>query len=77
MALTKINGIDLNINIKGNGESLLLIHVLGGNQEQLDIIANPHSKHFKKITFDIRGHGQSEKPKEYTLQDHIMPQEAF
>ncbi|KFF11252.1 alpha/beta hydrolase [Chryseobacterium soli] len=71
MALTKINGIDLNINIKGNGKPLLLIHFLGGNQEQLDIIANPLSKHFKIITFDIRGHGQSEKPKEYTLQDHI------
>ena len=67
MALTKINGIDLNINTKGTGKPLLLIHVLGGNQEQLDIIANPLSKHFKIITFDIRGHGQSEKPAEYTL----------
>jgi len=71
MALTKINGIDLNINTKGNGKPLLLIHVLGGNYKQLDIITNPLSKYFKTITFDIRGHGQSEKPTEYTLQNHI------
>ena len=71
MALIKINGIDLNINTKGNGKPLLLIHGLGGNYKQLDIITNPLSKHFKTITFDIRGHGQSEKPTEYTLQDHI------
>jgi 3-oxoadipate enol-lactonase len=71
MALVKINGIDLNINIKGNGKPLLPIHVLGGHQEQLAIITNPLSKHFKTITFDIRGHGQSEKPTGYTLQDHI------
>ena len=71
MALTKINGIDLNINTKGNGKPLLLIHGLGGNYKQLDIVTNPLAKHFKTITFDIRGHGQSEKPTEYTLQDHI------
>jgi len=41
MALTKINGIDLNINTKGSGKPLLLIHVLGGNYKQLDIITNP------------------------------------
>jgi len=39
--LTKINGIDLNINTKGSGKPLLLIHVLGGNYKQLDIITNP------------------------------------
>src|SRR5664279_5175680 len=71
MTLVKINGIDLNVDIKGNGKPLLLIHVLGGNHKQLDIIATPLSKHFKTIKFDIRGHGQSEKPGEYTLQDHI------
>jgi len=71
MTLIKINGIDLNIYTKGNGRPLLLIHGLGGNYKQLDIITNPLSKHFKTITFDIRGHGQSEKPSEYTLQDHI------
>ncbi|HUW04701.1 MAG TPA: alpha/beta fold hydrolase, partial [Williamwhitmania sp.] len=64
MALTKINGIDLNLNAKGNGKPLLLIHGLGGSCRQLDIIINPLSKHFKTITFDVRGHGQSEKPTE-------------
>ena len=71
MILVKINGIDLNIDIKGNGKPLLLIHVLGGNHNQLETIATPLSKYFKTITFDIRGHGQSAKPAEYTLQDHI------
>lgn len=71
MALVKINGIDLNINTKGTGKPLLLIHVLGGNFKQLDTITTPLSKHFKTISFDVRGHGQSEKLMEYTLQDHI------
>ena len=69
--LEKVNGIGLNINTMGNGKPLLLMHGLGGDCRQLDIIANPLSKHFKTIAFDMRGHGKSEKPAEYTLQDHI------
>jgi 3-oxoadipate enol-lactonase len=71
MTFVKINGIDLNITIKGNGKPLLLIHGLGGDHKQLDIITTPLSKYFKTIAFDVRGHGQSEKPAAYTLQDHI------
>ncbi|MDQ1096507.1 MULTISPECIES: alpha/beta fold hydrolase [Chryseobacterium] len=72
MELIKINGIELNTEIKGSGKPLLLIHGIGGNLKQLDIIANPLSELFRTISFDLRGHGASSKPREYTLQDHIQ-----
>ncbi len=70
--LIKINGIHLNTEVKGNGKPLLLIHGVGGNHKQMDVIANPLSEIYRTISLDLRGHGASSKPSEYTLQDHIQ-----
>lgn len=71
MGLTKINGINLNVTVLGNGQPLILLHGIGGDHTQMEIIAKPLSKHFKTIALDCRGHGKSDKPPSYTLQDHI------
>lgn len=67
----KINRIQLYAAVKGSGSPLLLIHVLGGDSTQMEIIAEPLSSSYKVISYDCRGHGRSEKPAAYTLQDHI------
>jgi 3-oxoadipate enol-lactonase len=72
MALLKINGIHLNVNEAGQGQPLLLIHGIGGDSSQMEMIAEPLSKHFRVITLDCRGHGQSDKPTQFTLADLIV-----
>ncbi|HVI48439.1 MAG TPA: alpha/beta hydrolase [Chitinophaga sp.] len=71
MALIEINGINLNVSVKGEGHPVILIHGVGGEQAHLENLTNRLSSRFKTIALDCRGHGQSDKPAQYTLQDHI------
>lgn len=71
MGSLKINGINLNVNVSGEGQPLILIHGIGGDQTQLANVPEKLSKIFKVITFDCRGHGESDKPAGYTLNDHV------
>jgi len=71
MGFISINGIDLNVNVSGNGYPVILIHGIGGDQTQLKNIADKLSVNFKVITLDCRGHGESDKPATYTLDDHV------
>ena len=71
MGLIKINGINLNVNIKGDGHPLVIIHGIGGDHTQLENEINHLANEFKTIALDSRGHGESDKPDNYTLQDHV------
>ena len=71
MGLIKVNGINLEVNVQGEGDPLILVHGVGGDHTQLKIIMEPLSKRFKTIALDCRGHGKSDKPDNYTLQDHV------
>lgn len=71
MELIKINGINLNVKIKGEGHPLILIHGIGIDHTQWENVIEHFSKKFKTITYDCRGHGNSDKPENYTLQDHV------
>jgi len=71
MGLIKINGINLNVNIKGEGHPLVLIHGVGGDCTQWENEMSQFTKKFKTITLDCRGHGESDKPNNYSLKDHV------
>jgi 3-oxoadipate enol-lactonase len=71
MELIKINGINLNVKIKGEGHPLVLIHGIGIDHTQWKDVIDHFSENFKTITYDCRGHGNSDKPESYTLQDHV------
>jgi len=71
MGLVKINGIQLFVEVKGDGFPVILIHGVGGDhQAHLRNVIGPLSKNFKTIAFDCRGHGQSDKPLAYNIEDH-------
>src|ERR1700760_1660543 len=72
MSEIEINGIKLYAERKGSGFPLLLVHVLGGDSTQMEIIARPLAQNYTVISYDCRGHGRSEKPAAYSLQDHIQ-----
>jgi 3-oxoadipate enol-lactonase len=71
MELIKVNGINLNVDIKGEGHPLVLIHGVGLDISQWDYEIDRLSQRFKTIALDCRGHGRSDKPDNYTLQDHV------
>ncbi|WP_448212248.1 alpha/beta fold hydrolase [Colwellia sp. MEBiC06753] len=49
----------LNHQIRGNGQPLVLIHGLFGSLENLGMVAKPLSEHFQVISVDVRNHGSS------------------
>ncbi len=71
MGLVKINGVQLNVEIKGEGHPIILIHGVGGDLRQLDLEIERLSCRFRVIALDCRGHGLSDKPINYTLNDHV------
>jgi pimeloyl-ACP methyl ester carboxylesterase len=62
MRITMNDGVDLVVDVAGEGPGLLLVHGLGGWKEDfadhVDTLARDHTV----VTFDHRGHGASDKP---------------
>jgi 3-oxoadipate enol-lactonase len=48
--------------INGSGDPLLLIHGLGSSTRDWEFNQPALSKKYRIITYDVRGHGQSDKP---------------
>lgn len=66
------NEIDLYYETAGKGQALLFIHGLGSSRRDWELQQNEFCKSFQVITFDLRGHGQSDKP----TSPYTMPQFA-
>jgi pimeloyl-ACP methyl ester carboxylesterase len=64
----KVNNINIYYEITAEGEPLLFIHGLGSSTRDWEEQVPFFSKNYQVITVDIRGHGQSDKPKgPYTI----------
>jgi 3-oxoadipate enol-lactonase len=72
MALIDIKGVRLNVEVCGEGFPLVLVHGAGMSLDQwkLEGFLDRLSTRNKIIAYDCRGHGLSEKPQGYTLEDH-------
>ncbi len=62
MPKMRVNDINLYYEASGNGQPLVFIHGLGSSTRDWELQVAEFSKTFKVITFDLRGHGQSDKP---------------
>lgn len=62
MARIHVNGIHIAYEIRGEGPALLLIHGLGSCKEDWEPQIAAFSRRCQVISFDLRGHGQSDKP---------------
>ena len=58
----KLNDIFINYEILGSGKTLVLIHGLGANAQTWKNQVPVLSRHYQVLTWDVRGHGQSDKP---------------
>lgn len=55
------NGVKLFYKERGSGEPLLLLHGNGASHEEMSVIEEAFCISHRVISFDMRGHGQSEK----------------
>jgi 3-oxoadipate enol-lactonase len=62
MPTAKINGINIDYTIKGQGEPLVMIMALGTGQKGWMFQTKFFRQYFQVITFDNRGAGNSDKP---------------
>ena len=63
MPLTKLNGININYKVEGQGEPLVMIMGFAANQSSWIPQVPFFKKYYRVITFDNRGVGKSDKPR--------------
>lgn len=66
-----INGIQLNVDVQGEGPPLVLLHGIGLDLTSWDRETALLTPRFKVIRLDARGHGLSDKPEKIALADHV------
>jgi 3-oxoadipate enol-lactonase len=71
MPLISVNGVRLNVLIQGEGSPLVLLHGLGSSIASLGAEIAHFRPHRQVIAIDARGHGASDRPASYGMQDHI------
>lgn len=64
MSKIHVNDIELDYEDHGNGKVLLLLHGLGSTKKDWDSQVPFFSKKYRVIALDLRGHGDSSKPKD-------------
>src|SRR5579872_6483705 len=62
MPVVQANGIDINYEVQGDGEPMVLIPYLAADQACYAFQVADYSKHFTCISVDLRGAGQTDKP---------------
>ena len=62
MPIVRANGININYEVRGQGEPLILIMGLGADGSVWDLHAQAYEQHFRCILMDNRGAGFSDKP---------------
>lgn len=62
MPFASINGIQINYDVHGSGDALVLISGLGYDKWQWHMMVPGLAEHFTVITLDNRGAGDSDKP---------------
>jgi pimeloyl-ACP methyl ester carboxylesterase len=63
MATAIVNGVRLHYELQGSGEiSLALVHGSWDSHHVWDVVVPALAERFRVLTYDRRGHGQSERP---------------
>ncbi len=62
MPITHANAIGQYYELNGSGPTLVFIHGLGSSTRDWEAQTRDFSRDYRVLTFDLRGHGRSEKP---------------
>lgn len=72
-------GVELEVEVRGEGPTLVLVHGFGGAKEDFSDHVDALAARWRVVTFDLRGHGASDRPSEpraYTLDRLALDVEA-
>jgi pimeloyl-ACP methyl ester carboxylesterase len=64
MPIARLRGLEVYYETRGSGEPLLLIHGLGSSTQDWEHQVDRFATRYTVVTYDVRGHGQSGKPRE-------------
>ena len=65
----EVNGINLSVQETGEGSPMILIHGRGYSKEYMNSLYDYYKGKYHVFSYDTRGHGQSDKPESFTLDD--------
>ena len=65
------NGIHLCVKEDGTGPDMILIHGKGYSKENMDRLFAYYRDRFHVVSYDVRGHGESDKLASFTLEDDV------
>lgn len=72
VGFAEVGSVRLRYSVSGAGPDLLLIHGVGSEHEDWDGVIAALRPSYRTIAFDLRGHGESSKPKgRYELDDFV------
>ncbi|MHB8619972.1 MAG: 2-succinyl-6-hydroxy-2,4-cyclohexadiene-1-carboxylate synthase [Chloroflexota bacterium] len=75
-----VNGLDFNVEVRGKGPALVLLHGFSGSGESWLAHSDVYSQHRRTIALDVIGHGQSACPSDsdrYTVEGAVSDIEAL
>lgn len=70
--MLQVNGIHLCVQESGHGKDMILIHGKGYSKENMNILFNHYQNQYHVVSYDVRGHGESDKPSHFTLEDDVQ-----
>jgi pimeloyl-ACP methyl ester carboxylesterase len=62
MSTARVNGVSLHYELTGAGDPLVLVHGSWGDHHNWDPVVPALAESFQVLTYDRRGHSQSERP---------------
>jgi pimeloyl-ACP methyl ester carboxylesterase len=63
MPMIPLNGLDVFYETHGRGDPVLLVHGLGSSTEDWEPQVDALARDFTVVTYDVRGHGRTGKPR--------------
>ena len=61
----EVNGVNLWYRISGDGEPVVQVHGAGFGHFNFDLATPELSRHFRVVDYDMRGYGQSDRPRQH------------
>lgn len=65
-----VNDIKISIKQSGTGQDMILIHGIFASKEIMNPLFDYYKESYHVISYDVRGHGRSDKPDKFDLDDY-------